>query len=533
MRSGVVAKTRSSRLQKGLGLDLSRDLTFDAMHALALCLFRKYIELLRKYTIDHLDRKEALTSALNDVTSKKPSVVSGHWPKDVYTRIGYFKAEECSKFILYCVPHILYKLQLTPQDAVAQLGMILTDLAKMFYLGYRSDCGWTAEKVAKAKLLMASWRIRSEEYLGPNGAILEHTVGKHYIPVFVYWSGHMLDDIMRHGPSHVYWSYGFERLVASYNSIKTNARNMEATFTAHCARSFFGTCMKQKWEDDDGLMPAQRVADLIHQFLRFSDSRRVQEVAGDVCPSWHSEGILVVTTQELAKRIWDLSVRDSTALCAQQVRNDGIGIGTKRPSNRQVPRGMRTYLTRYWRAAGQETEEELRGFSDKSVLIRGKVIKPGDYVMVMDERENSLSYEWNWKARVEGHPPPFPVVGDIIMASHSRECNIKRVEPCVVRNVIRPEQSSGRSGIGSLLDGEDADDENSMIDNQLTVDADGGACVTGRHVGLNDNRPLKPSWSSKKDFTALSQTRRWLLAQKIRIGFLERIAQGASRGKYS
>ncbi|KAL2628676.1 hypothetical protein R1flu_013362 [Riccia fluitans] len=216
MRSGVVARTRASRLQKGLGLALSRDSTFDAMHALALCLFRTYIELLRKYTVDHPDRKKALTSALHEVTSKKPSVISRRWPRDVYTRIGYFKAEECSKFILYCVPHVLYKLQLTLEDAIAQLGMILTDLARMFYLGYRSDCGWTTDKVTQARLLMASWRIRSVEYLDLNGSILEHTVG--------------------------------------YNNIKTNAHNMEATFIAHCARSFFGICMIQKWEDDDGLM---------------------------------------------------------------------------------------------------------------------------------------------------------------------------------------------------------------------------------------------------------------------------------------
>ncbi|KAL3694382.1 hypothetical protein R1sor_008033 [Riccia sorocarpa] len=268
MRSGVVAKTRASRLQKGLGLNLSKDLTFDAMHALALCLFRKYIELLRKYNMDHLDRKEALTSTLSE----------------------------------------------------------------------------------------------SEEYLGPNGAILEHIVG--------------------------------------YNNIKTNACNMEATFTTHYARSFFGTCMTQKWEDDDGLMLGHRVAYLIHQYLRFSGSRRVQETLGDICASWHSEGILMVTTQEPAKKIWELSVRESTSLCAQQIQKNGIGIGTKRPSNRQVPQGMRTYLTRFWRAEEQETEGELRNFSNKyimfkSILMRGKVIKSGDHVIVMDEKENSLSQEQN------------------------------------------------------------------------------------------------------------------------------------------
>ncbi|KAL3695715.1 hypothetical protein R1sor_009791 [Riccia sorocarpa] len=113
-RSGVVSKTRAWRLVDGLGLDLSRDLTFDVMHVLALCLFKKYIELLRKDTMDSPQRKSALSRAMADVTTAKPSSISGRWPRDIFTRIGYFKAEECSKFMLYCVPHILHEVGYHP-----------------------------------------------------------------------------------------------------------------------------------------------------------------------------------------------------------------------------------------------------------------------------------------------------------------------------------------------------------------------------------------------------------------------------------
>ncbi|KAL3686047.1 hypothetical protein R1sor_004069 [Riccia sorocarpa] len=292
-RSGVVSKTRAWRLVDGLGLDLSRDLTFDVMHVLALCLFKKYIELLRKDTMDSPQRKSALSRAMADVTTAKPSSITGHWPRDIFTRIGYFKAEECSKFMLYCVPHILHKVGYHPDDALHQLGALLVQIARMFYLLHRSDQGWTTGMLESCRSMLASWRIRSEELLGPNSSILEHVAG----------SGHMLDDIFRHGPSNVYWSYGFERLVAGYNKVKTNSKNMEHTFTSHYARVFFVNCMVQKWEDDDGLLPSDRCLRLIHSHMRFSARRTCERTDLRACVSWHEDGVCVVTTQNKAKEI--------------------------------------------------------------------------------------------------------------------------------------------------------------------------------------------------------------------------------------
>ncbi|KAL3698989.1 hypothetical protein R1sor_017011 [Riccia sorocarpa] len=370
-RSGMVAKTRAWRLVKGVGLDLSRDLTFDSMHVLALCLFKKYIELLRKGAASSPQSKTALSRAMVEVTTAKPSSITGRWPKDIFNRLGYFKAEECSKFIIYCVPHILHELGYHTGSALYQLGLLLIQIARMFYLLHRSGDGWTADSLDRCRFALASWRIRSEELLGPNSSILEHVAG----------AGHMVDDIIRHGPSNVYWSYGFERLVAGYNKVKTNNRNMEHSFTFHYARVLFAKCMVQIWEDDDGLLPHERAVRLLHSHMRFSTSRLSERTLKDECQPWHSEGVCVVL-------------------------RTGIGIGSKRSKVCTIHRGLKVYLTRFWRESEATSRgEEIPEISDrivqlKTVLIRGKVFKPGDHVIVLDETRADLAYEWNWKGRI-------------------------------------------------------------------------------------------------------------------------------------
>ncbi|KAL3696208.1 hypothetical protein R1sor_010284 [Riccia sorocarpa] len=384
-RLGVVAKTRAWRLVRGVGLDLSRDLTFDSMHVLALCMFKKYIELLRKGAASSPQSKTALSRAMVEVTTAKPSFITGRWPKDIFNRLGYFKAEECSKFIIYCVPHILYELGYHTGSALYQLGLLLIQIARMFYLLHRSGDGWTADSLDRCRFALASWWIRSEELLGPNSSILEHVAG----------AGHMVDDIIRHGPSNVYWSYGFERLVAGYNKVKTKNRNMEHSFNFHYARVLFAKCMVQIWEDDDGLLPHERV-------LR-----------------------------------------------------TGIGIGSKRSKVCTIQKGLKVYLTRFWRESEATPRgEEIPEISDrivqlKTVLIRGKVFKPGDHVIVLDETRADLAdgdilaletEEWRdrnflFAPSAIGHPPPYPELHDILLVCHADDCRFTGVETCVVRRI--------------------------------------------------------------------------------------------------
>ncbi|KAL3690250.1 hypothetical protein R1sor_016559 [Riccia sorocarpa] len=186
-RTGVVAYSNVWKLYDLYGFNPSLDLTYDAMHVLALSMFKKYTELLKKDSEQTSAGRDALIAGLAEATKKKPRSFRGRWPKDPFNRLGYFKAEEYSNFVLYCVSHILYEG------------------------GYSRG------------------------------------------------AGELLDDVRRHGPSHVYWCYSFERLVSSYNKIKTNSRHMETTFTSHYVRTFFSVFCEAIWADDDGLLPPQRI----------------------------------------------------------------------------------------------------------------------------------------------------------------------------------------------------------------------------------------------------------------------------------
>ncbi|KAL3701304.1 hypothetical protein R1sor_019326 [Riccia sorocarpa] len=281
--SGVVHKTRAWRLFKTLGLDLSQDCTFDVMHVLALCLFKKFIALLKKETADHPEWKEAVTRAMAEVQKKKPSSIAG--------------------------------------------------------------------------------RIRFEEGIGPNSAILEH--------------------------------------VAGYNKVKTNSRNMEATFTSHYTRLFYGKCLLQRWEDDDGLMPAERSLALVHRHLTSHPSSETG------CFPSHADGVVVVTSLKAAKEMWQKIISENfpERSCGTKIQEQGIGIATKRCRLSDVTRTMKIYLTRYWRERLSVPSDPLVDFQTKfstlkSVLVRGTIFKPGDHVVVLDERRDDISYDWNWKAVV-------------------------------------------------------------------------------------------------------------------------------------
>lgn len=176
---GMNCKTRAWRLYELNGFCLANDLVYDTMHILALCLFKKYCELLvgSASSSVHSDQAKKLEAALQEVTKKRPKRFDGRWPKDPLTRLGYFKAEEFTRFVMFCVPHILYVMGIDIHSTLGTLGLLLVDIARLFYIRSRSE-GWTPKTMEIAKCLLAAWRVRSEETLGPNGAILEHVAGK-------------------------------------------------------------------------------------------------------------------------------------------------------------------------------------------------------------------------------------------------------------------------------------------------------------------------------------------------------------------
>ncbi|CAM6118115.1 unnamed protein product [Calypogeia fissa] len=147
------------------------------MHILALCLFKKYCELLVS-SVDRSDQK-TFEDALSEVTARRPKGFDGRWPKKPFDRLGYFKAEEFTRFIIFCVPHILREIGIRLDSSLGILGLLLVDISRLFYIKSRDE-GWSVENMTKARSLLASWRVWSEEAGGPSGAILEHVANEPY-----------------------------------------------------------------------------------------------------------------------------------------------------------------------------------------------------------------------------------------------------------------------------------------------------------------------------------------------------------------
>ncbi|KAL3682715.1 hypothetical protein R1sor_000737 [Riccia sorocarpa] len=99
-RTSVVADSNVWKLYDLYGFNPSLDLTYEAMHVLAVSMFKKYTELLKKDSERTSAGHDALIAGLAEGTKKKPRSFRGRWPKDPFNRLGYFKAEEYSNFVI-------------------------------------------------------------------------------------------------------------------------------------------------------------------------------------------------------------------------------------------------------------------------------------------------------------------------------------------------------------------------------------------------------------------------------------------------
>ncbi|MCO5595320.1 hypothetical protein L7F22_049361 [Adiantum nelumboides] len=202
------------RLYHLYGFDNSRDLVYDVMHILSL-LFQKYIKKLMFTASTSMKRK--IDQIVKDVAKFIPKTIlnSGRWPYNPSKHYKMFKAEECQKFVQWCLPQILnIKEGVSKPDL--HLGLLLIDIAHFFF-----DCsrkkGWTQHDICVCRVLLLSWRILSEEHNGPNSSPLEHVAG----------CGEIFEDIMRHGSHDCYWCFSFERSISGYLGIPTNNKSNE------------------------------------------------------------------------------------------------------------------------------------------------------------------------------------------------------------------------------------------------------------------------------------------------------------------
>ncbi|MCO5592710.1 hypothetical protein L7F22_046713 [Adiantum nelumboides] len=178
------------------------------------------------------------------------------------------------------------------------LGYLLIDIAHSFY-NYSRDNGWSVDDIRVMKLLLQSWRVRMEEYLGPNSSPLEHVAG----------NGELLDDVMRHGLHDRYWCYIFEWLVKIYSSIKTNNIQDEASFVQFYLRKFFTKVFLVVRSDSDGLLPEHRFLRTLHGSMHAHGNISTTEGHLEECPPQHMDGLVVVSSVGAAKSLWNAMLK--------------------------------------------------------------------------------------------------------------------------------------------------------------------------------------------------------------------------------
>lgn len=94
-----------------------------------------------------------------------------------------FTAEEHQKFIQWCLPHILSRVQ-SITGTLRDIGMLLIDIAHIFY-NYTRTNGWSMKDMHVTQKLLMAWRIITEEKEGKNGSPLEHVPGMLYVVMYI------------------------------------------------------------------------------------------------------------------------------------------------------------------------------------------------------------------------------------------------------------------------------------------------------------------------------------------------------------
>jgi hypothetical protein len=151
------------------------------MHILALCVFKKYVHMLVKYAAGNGKIKD-LDGALQNVKKLSPATLGARWLRSTKS-LGFYKVEEYQIFTMWCLPHVLDHLDLGLDSILGGIGVVLIEVGRLFYTHSRSY-DWTFQSRQNARELLAAWRVRLEESVGPNSSLLEHVAGIHSRAVF-------------------------------------------------------------------------------------------------------------------------------------------------------------------------------------------------------------------------------------------------------------------------------------------------------------------------------------------------------------
>ena len=327
---GITGSSPLWALTRLYGFDIINDLVFDGMHCIALNVFKKYVKKFIEIYGSTSDGKLKIEEALQIVTNRRSHTMGKRWPLFPTTRLGYFKAEEHQMYVMWCLHFTMDYLRVDYEDTFIKIGLVLVKLGRLYFTHSRTH-GWTPDTIEVARSLFTNWWKLVIDNGGYNESILEHVVG----------SGHLMDDILRHGPQDVHWIYKFEREVKNYMAVApiTNSYLYDVTFTLYHARILFQNTLIQIDEDSDGLYPSSRTLQKVHKHMHRPLSCSYIEDVQVECPEWHSNCIIKVNSNVAALELWKQSTSNlSHSLhCWRSIERNGIIIGPKRAKKLIIP----------------------------------------------------------------------------------------------------------------------------------------------------------------------------------------------------
>ncbi|KAL3677122.1 hypothetical protein R1sor_027070 [Riccia sorocarpa] len=241
------------------------------------------------------------------------------------------------------------------------------------------------EMIENGQKHSTAWRVLTEEGKGANSRILEHVLG----------NGEIFDDIVRHGHHDLFWVYAFERLVSAYNTISTNNRNSEITYTKYFCRQMVYTAFNRELKDRDGF---HRVARTHHMLEAALYPRLVQYrgvASGCTCHSWYIQNVCIVSNIEKAKELaMSVQLLDGGSLTSPcvKVAKRGIGIGPQKmvETSLHAEDGWEESIQAFWTKKGVLTATNAGYFRSgiqkiRSVLFEGVLYKVGDCAVVQHD----------------------------------------------------------------------------------------------------------------------------------------------------
>lgn len=126
-------------------------------------------------------------------------------------------------------------------------------------------------------------------------------------------SGELLDDIVRHGCHDVYWSYSFERQVATYMGISTNQKLNEVSYINFFVHRSFTLAYSCLQEDHDGLLLHQKD---LHTHLQCSRDYYRPPIRNPLeCDEWHVCCSIVARSQDMAMKFSKLLSKVNPCEC--------------------------------------------------------------------------------------------------------------------------------------------------------------------------------------------------------------------------